>query len=116
MALVGIGTDIVEVARIAEFAKKAGALERIFSDEEIAYCRARKNCFEHLAVRFAAKEAVYKALPFGGVAFKKIAVYNGPDGAPRVKVDDARCAGLKILISLSHTRQYAAAMAVVENA
>ena len=44
------------------------------------------------------------------------AVYNGQDGAPRVKVDDARCAGLKILISLSHTRQYAAAMAVVENA
>ena len=45
MALVGIGTDIVEVARIAAFAAKPGALERIFSAEEIAYCRARKNCF-----------------------------------------------------------------------
>lgn len=116
MALVGIGMDIVEVARIKAFAQKAGALERIFSAEEIAYCRARKNCFEHLAVRFAAKEAVYKALPFGGVAFKKISVQNGPDGAPQVTVEDERCASFNILISLSHTRQYAAATAVVENA
>ena len=116
MALMGIGTDIVEVARIAAFAAKPGALERIFSAEEIAYCRARKNCSEHLAVRFAAKEAVYKALPFGGVAFKNIAVHNGPDGEPRVDIADERCKNLRVLISLSHTQNYAVATAVVENA
>ena len=116
MAIVGLGTDIVEVQRIADFAKKPGALERIFSAEEIAYCRARKNCFEHLAVRFAAKEAVYKALPFGEVAFKKITVHNGPDGEPRIHIDDERCAGLRVFISLSHTKNYAVATAVVENA
>lgn len=114
MPLAGVGTDIVEVARIAAFARKPGALERIFSAREIAYCRARKNCFEHLAVRFAAKEAVYKALPFGAVAFKAIELSNGPDGEPRVSVADERCRGLKILISLSHTKEYAVATAVVE--
>lgn len=114
MRIIGLGTDIVEVARIERFAQKPGALERIFSATEIAYCLARKNKYQHLAVRFAAKEAVYKALPFDGVAFKEIEVSNGPDGAPRVTVRDGRCAGLHILISLSHTEQYAAATAVVQ--
>lgn len=114
MKVIGLGTDIVEVARIERFAQKPGALERIFSETEITYCLARKNKYQHLAVRFAAKEAVYKALPFDGVAFKDIEVSNGPDGAPRVLVRDARCAGLSVLISLSHTQNYAAATAVVQ--
>lgn len=109
MQIVGLGTDVVEVDRIAAFARKEGSLERVFSAREIAYCRARKNCFEHLAVRFAAKEAVYKALPFGGVAFKKICVENGPDGEPLVAVEDERCRDLKFWISLSHTQKYAVA-------
>lgn len=114
MAILGIGTDLVEVARIAQFAERPGALERIFSDTEIAYCLARKNKYEHLAVRFAAKEAVFKALPFDGVAFKNIAITNTPDGAPEVVVADERCKGLRIFISLSHTAAYATAFAVVE--
>lgn len=114
MRVIGLGTDIVEVDRIARFAQKPGALERIFSEEEISYCLARKNKYQHLAVRFAAKEAVYKALPFSGVAFRDIAVSNGADGAPRVTVRDARCAGLDIIISLSHTERYASATAVVQ--
>lgn len=114
METIGLGTDIVEVKRIAQFAQKPGALERIFSAEEIAYCQARKNQFEHLAVRFAAKEAVYKALPFAGVAFKHIRVSNLESGRPQVYVDDERMKGLTVLVSLSHTREYATAVAVVQ--
>lgn len=114
MKIIGLGTDIVEVNRIAAFAQKPGALERIFSEEEIAYCRARKNEYQHLAVRFAAKEAVYKALPFDEIAFKKIQVINLESGRPEVRVSDERCRGLSILISLSHTEQYATAVAVVQ--
>lgn len=114
MRVIGLGTDIVEVARIKRFAAKPGALERIFSEREIAYCLARKNKFEHLAVRFAAKEAVFKALPFDGVAFKNIEVVNDPNGAPRVEIADGRCRELQLLISLSHTARYAVATAVVQ--
>ncbi len=114
MEIVGLGTDIVEVERIAEFAQKKGALERVFSTEEIAYCLARKNPYQHLAVRFAAKEAVYKALPFGGVAFKNIQITNLENGRPEISVADERCRGLSILITLSHTEKYATAVAVVQ--
>ena len=113
MEIVGLGTDLIEVKRIKAFAEKPGALERIFSEEEIAYCLARKNRYQHLAVRFAAKEAVYKALPFDGVAFKSISVTNLESGRPAVHVNDRRFDGLNILISLSHTEHYATATAVV---
>ena len=113
MELIGLGTDLIEVSRMESFSKHPGALERIFSQEEIDYCLSRKNKYEHLAVRFAAKEAVFKALPFDGVAFKKISVVNLPSGRPQVVVDDPRMQGLCVLISLSHTRRYATAQAVV---
>lgn len=113
MQIVGLGTDLIEVERIKAFAEKPGALERIFSQEEIAYCLARKNRYQHLAVRFAAKEAVYKALPFDGIAFKNISVSNLESGRPEAHVNDRRFDGLSILISLSHTEHYATATAVV---
>lgn len=113
MELVGLGTDLIEVERIKAFAEKTAALSRIFSEEEIAYCLARKNRYQHLAVRFAAKEAVYKALPFGGVALKSISVTNLESGRPKVHVNDRRFDGLCVLISLSHTEHYATASAVV---
>lgn len=113
MKVLGIGTDLVEVERIESFAKKTGALERIFAQEEIEYCLSRKNKYEHLAVRFAAKEAVFKALPFDGVAFKNITVSNLENGRPEVRIADPRADGLTIFISLSHTRHYATAQVVV---
>lgn len=113
MEIIGIGTDLIEVARIKAFAQKTGALARIFSQEEIDYCLSRKNKYEHLAVRFAAKEAVFKALPFDGVVFKKIRVINLESGRPQVLVDDKRANGLKVWISLSHTRHYATAQVII---
>ena len=114
MKIIGLGTDIVEVRRIKKFASKKGALERIFSDEEISYCLSRKNSYEHLAVRFAAKEAVYKALPFDEIAFRAISIVNLENGSPRVIVDDPRAKDLDILITLSHTEQYATATVVIQ--
>ena len=114
MRVIGLGTDIIEVKRMEQFAQKPGALERIFTPQEIAYCQARKNVYQHLAVRFAAKEAVYKALPFSGIAFKNIQVTNLENGQPKVQVADERCRGLSVLLTLSHTEQYATATAVVQ--
>lgn len=113
MEIIGIGTDLVEVARIKAFAQKPGALARIFSAQEIEYCLSRKNKYEHLAVRFAAKEAVFKALPFDGIAFQNIRVLNLESGRPQIQLKDERAKELKVLISLSHTREYAAAQVII---
>lgn len=62
--IVGIGTDIVEISRIKNAVAKWGErfLRKIFTENEISYCYKKKDPFPHLAVRFAAKEAVIKAL------------------------------------------------------
>ena len=114
MQIIGLGTDIVEVKRIEALAQKPGALARLFTQNEIDYSLARKNKYEHLAVRFAAKEAVFKALPFAEIAFKNIQISNLENGRPQVTVADERAKDLVILISLSHTGKYAAATAVVQ--
>ena len=82
-APLSVGLDIVEIARI----RKAGTpafLRRVFSRSEIAYCKGKKSQWQHFAVRFAAKEAVYKALGLDGVALRDIAVARDLDGRPSV--------------------------------
>lgn len=114
MQIIGLGTDIVEVKRIEVLAQKPGALSRLFTQHELDYSLARKNKYEHLAARFAAKEAVFKALPFAEIAFKNIQVSNLENGCPQVIVADERAKDLMILISLTHTKEYALATAVVQ--
>lgn len=115
MQIIGLGTDIVEVKRIEILAQKPGALSRLFTQHELDYSSlARKNKYEHLAARFAAKEAVFKALPFAEIAFKNIQVSNLENGCPQVTVADERARDLVILISLTHTKEYALATAVVQ--
>ena len=111
MEIVNIGTDIEEVSRFEGLDKKA--LERLFTPQEIAYCTSKKNAAQHFAVRYSAKEAVFKALPFAEIAFKNIEITNTKDGAPQVKVNDARAAGLQFKISLSHTDNLAQATVLI---
>jgi holo-[acyl-carrier protein] synthase len=107
-----LGVDIVEVPRVARLARQKRFLQRVFTPEEIAYCRGKKNAVQHYAVRFAAKEAVYKALGKSGVGHKEISVRNDARGKPAVVL----AARLKrwekrISLSLSHTAGYAVAVA-----
>ncbi len=122
MSIFGIGVDIVEVKRVTSLLKgNKSFLERIYSAQETAYCKTKKNDGEHFAVRFAAKEAVLKALGTGlnnGICWTDILIENDSSGAPRVALKGkassiARKSGIQdILISLSHTRDYAVAYAV----
>lgn len=111
--ILGIGTDIIEVARIKDFAKNTRALERVFTKEELEYSLSRKNKYEHLAVRFAAKEAVYKACSLEGLALRDIEVKNLPSGKPVVVCKDKRAAKFNIMLSLSHTKKYANAICII---
>ncbi len=111
MEIVNIGTDIEEVKRFAKLDNKV--LARLFTEKEIAYCESKKNKAQHFAVRYSAKEAVFKALPFSEIAFKKIEITNDKSGAPQVKVNDKRAKGLQFKISLSHTDNLAQATVLV---
>lgn len=107
-----LGVDLVEIRRVKSLARRNGKfLARIFSPSEIAYCKAKKNPWPHFAVRFAAKEAVYKALGKAEVPLTAISVKRGPDGRPSVKINGKAVRGLKL--SLSHGREHAIAFAVL---
>jgi len=120
----GIGTDIIEVSRIAKVMERdIGFREKIFSEGEIAYCEQMKNKFQHYAARFSAKEAFMKALGTGwrdGIRFVEIEVVHDPLGKPLLVLagkakELAEKAGLgEMHVSLSHVKEIASAVVVVE--
>ena len=89
MKILGIGTDIVNIKRMKKFLKKGGSRfkNRIFSKKEIVYCDTKSNPSAYYAKRFAAKEALSKALGTGirqGVNFKDIEILNDIFGKPSI--------------------------------
>lgn len=123
MRILGIGTDIVECVRIGRMIEQHGELflHRVFTDREIHYCQARKFAIEHFAGRWAAKEAILKALGTGwsrGIAGTDLEVRTDSAGAPRVHVrgaarDAAVARGVAdVLVSIAHCRTYATAYAM----
>ena len=121
----GIGTDLIEVERVAEkMEKKAGFKELVFSADEIIYCEARTFKYEHYAARFAAKEAFLKAIGTGwrnGTAFNEIEIYNDEEGKPEIRFHGLTATTIadlklgKIFVSLSHLKTMACAMVVIEH-
>ncbi len=118
------GIDLVENARISALLKKAGPafLQRTFTEEEIAYCQSHRDPVPHFAARFAAKEAVAKALTTGigeAAAFREIEVRHRPGGSPGIQLHGSAAATaaaqrvLSLELSLTHTEHYAAAMVVL---
>jgi holo-[acyl-carrier protein] synthase len=122
--IVGIGTDIIEVARIEKLlAKQTRFQKRIFTEIEIAYCESKKNRAQNYAARFAAKEAFLKAIGTGwrgGVAFKEIEVVNNERGKPEIFLSGtarefADNLGISnIQVSLSHLKDFAIAVVMAE--
>jgi len=121
MHLLGHGIDLVETARIADMVERHGGrfLQRCFTAAEQAYAEARvRRRDEHLAARFAAKEATLKALGTGwrhGIAWTDIEVVREPSGRPALRLTGeadriARAQGIRTWhLSLSHTARYATA-------
>ncbi|WP_428940912.1 holo-ACP synthase [Fontivita pretiosa] len=124
MSIVGHGIDIVETARIRRSVQEHGErfLDRVFTPREQEYCsRNRKRYYEHLAGRFAAKEAVLKVLGTGwrgGIAWTDIEILPEPSGQPKVRLS-GEC--LRIAtemgivrwhVSISHIETHATASAI----
>jgi holo-[acyl-carrier protein] synthase len=123
MNILGIGTDIVECLRIAQMIERHGELflQRVFTPHEIAYCQDRKAATQHFAGRWAAKEAVLKAMGTGwtrGISWQDVEVRNEFGGKPRIVLGGGAreiCANAgvdDVMISISHCRHYATAYAV----
>ncbi len=121
----GIGTDIIELDRVAQMiARGRQYLQTIFTEKEIEYCESKARKAEHYAVRFAAKEAALKALSCGwrhGLGFSEIEVLDDAQGKPQVfvygKVKDLfeQNRIKQTSISLSHSRQNAIAVIILES-
>ena len=124
--ITGIGTDIVEIARIAKMLEDHGKsfTEKIFTENEIKECEIRKNRAVYLAGRWAAKEALSKALGTGfgkKCSWRDVEILNNKNGKPEIKLsgtaektaEDQNVAAFHI--SISHETHYATATVILEN-
>lgn len=127
MHIFGIGIDVVEIDRIEESIEKFGDkfLDRIFTPSERAYCESQKRPHVNYAARFAVKEAVAKAFGTGigkNLSFLDMQIEREASGAPRVVLSGAGEAFARehsitsVKVSLTHTKLYAAANALVISA
>lgn len=121
-SIIGIGIDIVECERIGKMIEKHGDhfLQRVYTPQEIAYCVGRKAADQHYAGRWAAKEAVLKALGTGwahGIQWVDVEVVNQQGGKPNIVLSGkafeiSQQLGIeRLLISISHCKSYATAYA-----
>ena len=127
--IIGIGTDICDIRRIEQSMDRFGArfLNKIFTSDEQNYCEAKARPSMSYAKRFAAKEAIAKALAgakTGSLSWTSVEVQNDPSGRPQVKLTggaleraDKMCPKghtLKLHLSLSDDYPYASAFAIAE--
>ena len=119
----GVGIDLVKIDRMKEVVKKWGQrfLERVFTAGEISYCYEKKNPYLSLSVRFAAKEALIKAIgSAGSVSLTDIEVINVDTGKPFLKINGRikdffkEKSISKAHLSLSHEHEYGVACVVLE--
>jgi holo-[acyl-carrier protein] synthase len=120
--IIGIGTDIIEVERVARAISKEAFKKKVFSEREIAYCESQKK-EESFAARFAAKEAFFKALGTGwrdGMGITEVEILNDELGKPEIFLSGKakevfeQKGGTHIHLSLSHVKTQAIAFVILE--
>lgn len=107
--------DITEVRRLRQAVERWGKsfLHRIFTKEELANAKSKPSLYPHLAGRFAAKEAIFKAFGDVDLTWKDIQVLNDKDGKPYCNILNGKGKDKSVLISISHVKNYAVASAVI---
>jgi holo-[acyl-carrier protein] synthase len=123
--LMGLGCDLTEIADFErELQQDPDFIHECFTPGEIAYCQEKHYPAQHFAARFAAKEALYKALGSGrrdGMLWKDVAVFHDGFGKPKIELsgithDFAERQGVRtIRVSLSHTKHFATATVILED-
>lgn len=116
------GVDLIEVARLRAAIEEHGEhfLRRVFTPAEISYCAPKHDPYPHYAARFAAKEALYKALPpdtLPALVWREIGVVHDAAGAPQLDLTGetrTRLAGWQFALSLSHGKSLAIAQVLAQ--
>jgi len=113
--ILGTGVDITEVRRLRQAVEKWGDafVKKIFTEEELRNAKKKTSFYQHLAGRFAAKEAVFKALGDAELTWKDVEILNDRDGRPLCKILNGRAKKVEVHISISHVKTYATAFAVI---
>ena len=113
--ILGTGIDIIEVDRIKRAVERwgDGFLSHVFTPAEIEHARKYKFPFPHYAGRFAAKEAIFKAMGMADLSWHDVTILNDADGKPFCQ-DNNKKFKHRLLISISHCKDYAVASAIVE--
>lgn len=111
----GIGIEIVDISRFRSAMERRGPalLKRLFTEDELSYCRSKRRPEVHLAARFAAKLSLFKALgrTFG---FHDVEIVRGPGGEPSFRIEGVESLGLRVSLSLTHDGGVGIAETVVE--
>jgi len=108
-----IGLDLLEIERLERaLGRRPRLAQRLFTDAELEYAAGQARPGQHLAARFCAKEAVAKALRLEGWSPRDVEVLRGPGGAPEVVLHGALAGRGPVMVSLTHERGMAAAMAI----
>ena len=113
--IIGTGVDMTEVKRLRQAVEKWGAefLARVFTEQELENAKTRGSLYQHLAGRFAAKEAVFKALGDARLSWKDVQILNSQDGKPYCIILNGKGKKAEVHISISHVKNYAVAQAIV---
>jgi holo-[acyl-carrier protein] synthase len=113
--IIGTGVDITEVNRLRKAVEKWGKdfLERVFTQNELRNAKTRGSLYQHLAGRFAAKEAIFKALNVRELTWKDVEILNDEAGRPLAKIINEKIKKVDIHLSISHVKSYAVASAII---
>lgn len=120
--VLGLGVDVIEIYRIRDSVERLGSsfLNKVFTPGELEYCMEKANKYQHLAARFAAKEAVYKAIASSwqpNIGWQDIEIYNDTSGLPLVKskgkLKDFLADDKSLKISMSHSKDYVVCVAII---
>ncbi len=113
--ILGTGVDIIEIGRIKKAVERwgEGFLAHVFTPDEISYAQRYKFPYPHYAGRFAAKEAVFKALPDQkGISWQDLNIVNDAEGRP-LCIHADKSFKYQVLLTISHSKDYAVAQAIV---
>jgi len=123
LKIIGIGTDIIEIARIRKAGENnPGFLDRVLTEKEKEYCFSLGSRYQSVAGRFASKEAIVKALGtgFAACSFTDIEILNNDQGKPEVLLKNKalilfeELGGKEIQISISHSKDTAVAFVIIQ--
>lgn len=121
--MIKCGTDIIEIARIKDAIEKEGFKERVYTEKEIEYCESKNvQKYQSYSGRFAAKEAIFKALSTliedkYKIKWTDFEIINDKDGHPNVQINTdiiEKTLIKNIDISISHCKEYATAVCIIE--